>query len=153
VNSSSPERWRLLTLGLFRAVIGLLFTCHGAATLFDVLGGPQTGRAPSPMEWPGWWAALIQLAGGALVAIGLLTRPTALLCSGSMAFAYFSVHQERALLPIQNGGEPSVMFCWAFLAVAALGPGAAALDHHLRRRSAETGAAAPDATHSPALMN
>ncbi|XHM89617.1 DoxX family protein [Peterkaempfera sp. SMS 1(5)a] len=143
MNSPLPERWTQLALGLFRVVVGLLFTCHGAASLFDVLGGPQGGHAPTLLEWPGWWASAIQLAGGILVLVGLLTRPAALLCSGSMAYAYFTVHQEKALWPIQNGGEPSVMFCWAFLAIATVGPGALSLDRLLLGHRPETTAPAP----------
>lgn len=151
VNSPLPERWSQSALGLFRAIVGLLFACHGAATLFDVLGGPQGGHSPTLMQWPGWWAALIQLVGGALVAVGLLTRPAALLCSGSMAYAYFSVHQERALWPIQNGGEPSVMFCWAFLAIAVVGPGAFALDRLLLRGRDATATSRLGDTKAPAF--
>src|SRR6478609_10778185 len=101
-------------LGLFRMVIGLLFTCHGAATLFGVLGKDalQAGT------WPGWYAAVIQLVGGSLVLLGLGTRVAALVASGSMAYAYFTVHQENALFPLQNGGESAVLFCWAFLLIA-----------------------------------
>ncbi|MFB7667707.1 DoxX family protein [Kitasatospora sp. NPDC056138] len=113
---------------LFRAVVALLFTCHGAASLFGVLGGAHGGRALPAGQWPGWWAALIQLVGGMLVLLGLGTRTAALLCSGSMAYAYFSVHQGHALWPIQNGGEPAVLFCRAFLAIAVTGPGGLAVD-------------------------
>ncbi|MFH9347533.1 DoxX family protein [Kitasatospora sp. NPDC017646] len=130
--SPLAERTRPLVLGLFRIVVSLLFACHGAATLFGVLGGAH-GKAPEFGQWPGWWAAAIQLAGGVLVLVGLAVRPAALLCSGSMAYAYFSVHQGNALWPIQNGGEPAVMFCWAFLLIAAVGPGGLALGRLLRR--------------------
>ncbi|MGE7433417.1 DoxX family protein [Kitasatospora sp. NPDC001175] len=122
------DRARPYTLALFRVVIALLFTCHGAASLFGVLGGAH-GRAVPVGQWPGWWAALIQLVGGVLVLLGLGTRSAALLCSGSMAYAYFSVHQEHALWPIENGGEPAALFCWAFLAIAVTGPGSLAVDH------------------------
>ncbi|TDC08234.1 DoxX family protein [Nonomuraea longispora] len=115
-----------LFLALYRIVMGLLFACHGAATLFGVLGGPY-GAAPGIGQWPGWWAALIQLAGGVLVMLGLGTRAAAVICSGSMAYAYFFVHQPQALFPIQNGGEKAALFCWGFLLVAVLGPGRWAL--------------------------
>ena len=121
-------------LSLFRVIVGALFVCHGAATLFGVLGGtPGTGGATPVGTWPGWWAALIQFVGGILVVLGLGTRLAALLCSGSMAYAYFTIHQEKAALPIQNGGEAAVMFCWAFLLIALAGPGAWALDTLLTR--------------------
>lgn len=129
-----PARLHGPVLSLFRMVTGLLFLCHGAASLFGVLGGnPMTGEAVPVGEWPGWWAALIQLVCGALVLVGLFTRPAALLASGSMAYAYFVVHQPHGALPLANGGEPAALFCWSFLLVAVLGPGTWALDTLLSR--------------------
>ena len=131
-------------LSLFRVIVGALFVCHGAATLFGVLGGtPGTGAATPVGTWPGWWAALIQFAGGILVVLGLGTRLAAMLCSGSMAYAYFTIHQEKAALPIQNGGEAAVMFCWAFLLIALAGPGAWALDTLLTRSGPDPDAREP----------
>ncbi|KAB1141240.1 DoxX family protein [Micromonospora echinofusca] len=122
-------------LSLFRAVVGLLFLCHGLASLLGVLGGSRgTGEAVPLGEWPGWWAALIQAVCGGLVLVGLLTRAAALLASGSMAYAYFVVHQPDALLPLRNGGELAVLFCWSFLLIAVFGPGAWAVDTALRAR-------------------
>ncbi|MFF2009202.1 DoxX family protein [Streptomyces sp. NPDC058195] len=115
-------------LGLFRIVIGLLFACHGAASLFGILGGAMNGGSIPVGTWPGWYAAAIQLVGGTLVALGLGTRVAALVCSGSMAYAYFTVHQPEALFPLQNGGEPSAVFCWTFLLLVFTGSGALALD-------------------------
>nr|WP_239157417.1 DoxX family protein [Actinocatenispora thailandica] len=119
-------------MGAFRVVVGLLFACHGASALFDWPAVAQHA-AGSVGSWPGWYAAVIELVGGTLVMLGLGTRACALICSGSMAFAYFTVHQPHALLPIENGGEPAALFCWAFLAIAVTGPGPYALDAALRR--------------------
>ncbi|MFH8381602.1 DoxX family protein [Kitasatospora sp. NPDC018058] len=135
-------------LTAFRIVVGLLFACHCAASLFGVLGGAKGDTVPLG-QWPGWWAALIQLIGGTLVLLGVGTRTAALLCSGSMAYAYFTVHQEHALAPLQNGGEPLVMFCWAFLAIAVLGSGPYALDRALTRRSAAGAPAEPAGPTGP----
>ncbi|MFD7750152.1 DoxX family protein [Streptomyces sp. NPDC059698] len=118
-------------LSLFRFVVGLLFAIHGAATLFGAFGGDQAETG----AWPGWYAALIQLVCGSLVALGLGTRAAAFLASGSMAYAYFKVHQPEALLPIENGGEPSALFCWAFLLLVFTGPGAVALDRFFGSRN------------------
>ncbi|MEU7827340.1 DoxX family protein [Catellatospora sp. NPDC049133] len=131
----SSARSAAVTLTLFRVVLGLLFAFHGAASLFGVFGGNRgSGHAVEFATWPGWWAALIQLAGGILVITGLATRPAALLCSGSMAYAYFVVHQTQGLLPLNNGGEAAALFCWSFLIIAVLGPGAFSLDALLSRR-------------------
>ena len=123
LNSAQPY-----ALGLFRIVVGLLFACHGAASLFGVLGGAMGGGTIDAGTWPGWYAAVIQLVGGGLVLLGLGTRLAAFVSSGSMAYAYFTVHQERALLPIQNGGELAAMFCWSFLLLVIVGPGTWSLD-------------------------
>jgi putative oxidoreductase len=124
-------------LALFRVVTGLLFTLHGVASLFGVLGGNRgTGQAVEFAAWPSWWAALIQLLCGLLVLSGLFTRVAATLASGTMAYAYFVVHQPVHLLPLRNGGELAAMYCWAFLLIAALGPGAWAVDSLLGRRRA-----------------
>jgi putative oxidoreductase len=129
------EPWaRDLAVSLFRIVVGFLFACHGAASLFGVLGGAHGGGTIERGVWPGWYAAVIQLVGGSLVTIGLGTRVAALICSGSMAYAYFVVHQGDAFFPLENGGEPAALFCWAFLLVAALGAGPCAVDELLRRR-------------------
>ncbi|MFI1967972.1 DoxX family protein [Streptomyces cinnamoneus] len=126
---------RPYVLSLFRAVVGLLFLCHGAASLFGVLGGApgSNGGTIAAGTWPGWYAAAIQLVAGALVLLGAGTRTAALIASGSMAYAYFDVHQSMALWPIQNGGEASAMFCWAFLLLVFTGPGALSLDRFFGR--------------------
>ncbi|QGZ52873.1 DoxX family membrane protein [Streptomyces sp. QHH-9511] len=125
-------------LGLFRIVVGLLFACHGAASLFGVLGGAMGGTVPAG-TWPGWYAAVIQLVAGVLVLAGLGTRTAAFIASGSMAYAYFKVHQPEALFPLQNSGESAALFCWAFLLLVFTGPGALALDRLFGARGAETG--------------
>lgn len=125
-------------VGLFRMVVGLLFACHGAASLFGVLGGAMGshgGTIPAG-TWPGWYASVIQLVAGALVLLGLGTRAAAFAASGSMAYAYFDVHQSAALWPIQNGGEPSVLFCWSFLLLVFTGSGAFGLDRLFSSRAA-----------------
>ncbi|WP_406057948.1 DoxX family protein [Streptomyces sp. NBC_01077] len=121
-------------LGLFRVVIGLLFACHGAASLFGVLGGSAGGGTIPAGTWPGWYAAVIQLGAGGLVLFGLGTRSAAFLASGSMAYAYFKVHQPESLFPLQNGGESAALFCWAFALLVFTGPGALALDGLFRSR-------------------
>ncbi|MEU2676836.1 DoxX family protein [Streptomyces sp. NPDC007107] len=133
-------------LGLFRIVIGFLFACHGAASLFGVLGGSMGGGTVPAGTWPGWYAAVIQLVGGILVALGLGTRVAALVSSGSMAYAYFKVHQPESLFPLQNGGEASAVFCWTFLLLVFTGPGAVALDRLFSSRggSARESAPAPE---------
>ncbi|MGW4507672.1 DoxX family protein [Streptomyces sp. NPDC004436] len=133
------DRARPYAVGLFRIVTGLLFASHGAASLFGVLGGAHGGGTVAAGTWPGWYAAAIQLVGGGLVLLGLGTRAAAFVASGSMAYAYFTVHQPDALWPLQNGGEASAMFCWAFLLLVFTGPGALAADSLFTSRAAASG--------------
>jgi len=113
-------------LGIFRIVIGLLFAMNGTVKLFNWPMTPPGGSIPVGM-WPYWWAGVIELTVGLLVMVGLFTRLAALLGSGTMAFAYFTVHQPTAFWPIVNGGEPAVLYCFAFFLIAFVGAGAFAV--------------------------
>jgi putative oxidoreductase len=122
---------------VFRIVIGLLFCCHGLASVFGVLGGNRGTGEPIPVgTWPSWYAGVIQLVCGLLVLVGLFTRPAAALASGSMAYAYFVVHQRTGLLPIENGGVTAALYAWSFLVIAVLGAGPWSMDALLARRRA-----------------
>ena len=133
LNSAQPY-----ALGLYRIVVGLLFLCHGAAALFGVLGGASgtDGGTVGAGTWPGWYAAVIQLVCGGLVLLGLGTRVAALVAAGSMAYAYFKVHQPMALWPMENGGEAAAMFCWALVLLVFTGSGAFGLDRLFTKRPA-----------------
>ncbi|GLF93903.1 DoxX family protein [Streptomyces yaizuensis] len=137
-NTSLPgslDRAQPYALGLYRIVIGLLFACHGAASLFGVLGGAKGGGTVDAGVWPYWYAAVIQLVAGGLVMLGVGTRSAAFVASGSMAYAYFVNHQPDGLFPMENFGELSALFCWALLLLVFTGPGALSLDRLLPRRS------------------
>ena len=99
-----------------RIVFGLLFALHGMQKVFLLFGGV-------PAEMPDaarYVIGIIELIGGAMIAIGFKTRLAAFICSGQMAVAYFAVHQKDGLLPIQNHGELAVLYCWAFLMIASV---------------------------------
>jgi putative oxidoreductase len=89
-------------------------------------------------DWPGWWAGLIETVTGLLVMVGLFTRPAAFLASGTMAVAYFWIHQPQALWPIDpaNRGELAVLYCFSFFLLVFLGPGAYAIDTRRRQLGA-----------------
>jgi putative oxidoreductase len=105
-----------------RIVFGFLFACHGASKFFNVFGGHR------PNDVLGWTGAGIELVGGALILIGLLTHLAAFLASGEMAVAYFIAHQPRGTFPIQNGGELAVIYCFVALFIACRGAGKWAVD-------------------------
>jgi putative oxidoreductase len=112
------------TYALLRIVTGLLFMFHGSQKL---LGWPLEPMAGLP-AFVTYVAGPIELIGGTLVAIGLLTRWAAFLCSGLMAVAYWLAHGSKALYPILNGGELALVFCFAFLYISSHGPGMWSLD-------------------------
>ena len=102
---------------LLRLVFGFLIGCHGAQKLFGVPGGHKT-TVPLLVV-----AAIIELAGGALVFLGLFTRCAAFILSGELAVAYFMRHAPNGFFPILNGGELAVAYCFVFLFIATHGGG------------------------------
>jgi putative oxidoreductase len=126
-----PERYAPQVYALFRIVVGFLFLFHGAQKVLGMFGG--MGGATAPMMSMPWIAGVIELVGGILVMIGLFTRVAAFICSGEMAAAYFIAHQPRGAWPIQNQGELAVLFCFAFLYIAARGAGIWSADAAMRR--------------------
>lgn len=121
-----PSRFAPHLLGLLRIVTALLFVQHGTAKLFGV---PHMAMFDKLELFTILGAAgVLELVGGLLLLAGVLTRPTAFVLSGLMAFAYFIAHAREALLPIHNRGELAIMYCFVFLYLAAAGPGRFALD-------------------------
>ena len=124
-----------VVLSVVRVVVSFLWICHGLQGLVGYFGGIDGhGMAVPPSMVEGYSASLIETVVGALVLIGLGTRICAVLCSGVMAFAYFTVHAPTGLFPIVNGGEEAVLYCFVFLFIAVAGPGKLALDTLIRRR-------------------
>ena len=118
LRSYEPQVYALL-----RMVTGFLFLWHGTQKLFAFPVPP-----PPVPPFVITIAGPIELVGGLLVMIGLFAGWAAFLCSGLMAFAYWMVHGPQALLPIQNGGELAVLFCFVFLYIAARGSGIWSVD-------------------------
>ena len=112
------------TFALFRIIVGLLFLSHGLQKIFGLFGGAPAEAPPFVI----WIAGSIELIGGALIAMGFMTRWAAFVCSGLMASAYWMAHGTKAFHPIMNGGELAILFCFAFLFIAAHGAGIWSLD-------------------------
>jgi putative oxidoreductase len=133
-------RIRAIGYAATRVVIGLLFACHGAQKLFGAFDASRIANSPLMIL-----AGVIELFGGLSVALGLFTIPVALLASGLMAVAYFKAHAIRGFWPIENDGELAVLYCFAFLGIAAIGAGQFSLDRArdrgAQRRSAGVSAA------------
>ena len=132
---ASLARYQPQALGLLRLVSGYLFIMHGTTKLFHVPYIEMFANVPTGSLF--WFAGVIELVVGALLILGLFTRVAAFIGSGEMAFAYFIGHvssnSSTVLLPILNGGELAVMWCFVFLYMATAGGGAFALDNVLNR--------------------
>ena len=127
--------WYPRLLGILRIVTGYLFIAHGTAKLLKV---PHVAMFDQLQPWTlPWIAGCLELVGGALLIVGLFTRPTAFVLSGLMAFAYFIGHASKGspLLPLLNGGELAVLYCFLFLFLSVAGAGAYSVDSILERRN------------------
>jgi putative oxidoreductase len=111
-------------LAVLRIVIALLFMQHGGQKLLNYPPGHGTVPLNSLMGLAG----VLELVGGAFILLGLLTRPVAFLLSGEMAVAYFMAHAKRGFLPVENGGELAVIYCFVFFYLVFAGSGALSLD-------------------------
>lgn len=121
-------------LSILRIMSALLFLAHGTTKL---LGWPATemfATPPEPMTLI-WFAGVLELVGGALLAVGFMTRPVAFVLSGQMAFAYFLGHATQAFWPVQNGGDAAILYCFVFLYIAVAGGGPWSLDNALAKKA------------------
>lgn len=122
---TSLNRIAPYVLSLFRFIIGFLFIEHGLDKVFGGLITHQVHAGGGGLEVAG---AYIELVGGALILVGLLTRFAAFICSGQMAVAYFLVHASGGFWPVANGGERAVFYCFGFFYLVFAGPGPISLD-------------------------
>ena len=123
------DSFRGESYALMRIVTGFLFATHGAQKLLSFPDAVE-GIPNFPIRYG---AGPIELITGALVMIGLVTRPCAFVASGLMAFAYWMVHGQKELFPIQNGGELAVLYCFAFLLISTQGGGMWSVDGWIAR--------------------
>jgi putative oxidoreductase len=127
-----------LMLSVLRIVVGLLFLEHGTSKVLGFPVSPAHAAAPHVvphyMQVLGAISGPLELIGGALITLGLLTRPVAFLLSGEMAVAYFTAHFPRGFYPLLNQGEPAVLFCFVFLYFFCAGGGSISVDGLLRRK-------------------
>ena len=118
-------------LALLRIVAGYTFLLHGSAKLLSM---PHVAMFDGLQLFSLYGlAGVLELVGGLLLVLGLFTRPVAFVLSGQMAVAYFMAHasQGSVLMPLLNGGESAVLFCFVFLYLFVAGGGAWALDNRL----------------------
>jgi putative oxidoreductase len=127
-------RWEPMVLSIFRIMVGLLLFQYGVAKILGFPALPYFANIPPLIAAAGW----LELVLGALLILGLFTRPVAFVLSGEMAFAYFMGHMFKAappvLIPLLNGGNAAILFCFACLYLAFAGGGVWSLDAVMRKR-------------------
>jgi len=117
-------------LSALRIVAGLLFVCHGTA---KVLGFPAMEGMPGPGLSLAGLSGPLELGLGLLLVLGLFTRPAAFLASGFCAVGYWMVHAGQGAIPLMNGGETIVLYCFVWLYFVAAGPGPWSVDAAMKR--------------------
>jgi putative oxidoreductase len=103
--------WAPRVLSILRIVAALIFFEHGTQKL---LGFPPPESAPAFLSLS-WIAGIFELVGGALLVLGLFTRPVAFILSGQMAVAYWIAHAPKSFFPVLNGGDAAILYCFVFL--------------------------------------
>jgi putative oxidoreductase len=132
--TSGASRWEPSLRSALRIVAGFTFLTHGTQKLF---GAPTLQpRLPVELISQIGLAGVLETFGGALMLLGLFTRPVAFVLAGQMAVAYSQAHASRSFWPVLNGGEPAVLFCFIWLYFAAAGAGPISIDALLARRAA-----------------
>jgi putative oxidoreductase len=125
--------WRQQVLSLLRVMTGLCILQFGTAKILKFPAIPGLANV-TPTTWPAGVAGMIELVFGALLVLGLFTRPVAFVLSGLMACAYFLGHASGGIYPIINGGTLAIMFCFACLYISAAGPGPLSVDALVRNK-------------------
>jgi putative oxidoreductase len=123
-----------MVLSIFRIMVGLLLFQYGVAKILKFPVLPYFANIPPLIVFAGW----LELVLGALLILGLFTRPVAFILSGEMAFAYFMGHMLKAdppvLIPLLNGGNAAILFCFSCLYLACAGGGVWSVDAVMRKR-------------------
>jgi putative oxidoreductase len=122
------DKCRPFILSIVRIVVGLLFLQHGLSKFF---GFPVPG---SPLVGLTILSAILETAGGLLLAAGAYTRIVAFILSGQMAFAYFMVHAPKSFYPLANGGESAILYCFIFFYFVFAGGGPLSVDRLIFKR-------------------
>ncbi len=125
--------WAPYVLSILRIIAAFLFVQYGTTKLFAIPAAVMPDGGTASLTSLAGVAGVLELVGGALLLVGLFTRPVAFLLSGQMAVAYFIGHAGQGFWPVLNGGAPAVFFAFLWLYVSAAGAGPWSIDalrHH-----------------------
>jgi putative oxidoreductase len=129
-NGSLVSRWKACAPYLhsvLRIVAAFMFILAGTTKLF-AFPSPMPHGSSAPVLSQVWIGGVLEVFGGALLLIGLCTRPVAFVLAGEMAVAYFQFHFPHSFWPTVNGGAPAVLYCFIFLYLSAAGAGPWSID-------------------------
>jgi putative oxidoreductase len=130
---SKWSTWGPQLQSVLRIVAGFLFMLPGARILFAFpVGMPPNGGTAKLLSQIGV-GGVLEFFGGALLLLGLFTRPVAFLLAGEMAVAYFQFHAPKGFWPTVNGGSHAALFCFVWLYFSAAGAGPWSLDARRKR--------------------
>jgi putative oxidoreductase len=113
---------------LLRIVAALMFITFGTMKVFAFPTGVPPNGGTVPVMSQAWIGGMLEVVGGALLLLGLFTRPVAFILSGEMAVAYFQFHYPQSFWPSVNMGVPAVLYCFLWLYFSAAGAGPWSLD-------------------------
>ncbi|HEX8234215.1 MAG TPA: DoxX family protein [Caulobacteraceae bacterium] len=134
IRTAALEAWAPRVLSILRILIGLMFMEHGTAKLlhFPPSDAFAPGQPLPPLIFAG---GVIELVAGALIAVGLFTRPAAFIAAGEMAVAYWMFHfKPDNPFPANNGGDAAILYCFVFLYLVFRGAGPWSVDGWFDRR-------------------
>jgi putative oxidoreductase len=130
-NRELVARWAALgprLQSLLRIVAAFMFMLSGTTIVFAVPAGMPPNGGTAPLMSQIWIGGVLELVGGALLLVGLFTRPVAFLLAGEMAVAYFQFHFPQGFWPSMNGGVAAALYCFVWLYFSAAGAGPWSLD-------------------------
>jgi putative oxidoreductase len=138
MNFEALSKYQPQALAVLRIVTALCFMAHGTQKLF---GFPASDMgSPELLSLMGL-AGILEVFGGLAILVGLFTRPVAFVLAGQMAYAFWFMHVpmmgQGAIIPVSNGGDAAVLFCFVFLYLVFAGPGAWSVDGMRKSRSGE----------------
>ncbi|HEV3050346.1 MAG TPA: DoxX family protein [Longimicrobium sp.] len=133
IYSPTPSPLAGRMLAIFRIVAGVMFIAAGTMKLFNYPANPMPGMPAIELWSQMGIGGMLEIVGGTLVVLGLLTRPAAFILAGEMAVAYFQFHQPTAFWPNANGGVAAVMYCFFYLYLMVAGAGDWSLDGVIHR--------------------
>ncbi len=129
MNFDALNRYQPQVLAVLRIVTALAFMAHGTQKMFGFPASQMGGGGFELFSLMGL-AAVLEVFGGLAILLGVLTRPVAFILAGEMAYAYWMMHVPMggSIIPVVNGGDGAVLFCFVFLYLVFAGPGAWSID-------------------------